>query len=388
MSNNQNDSYANLPDELLEDILKDAPKIADKIKPLFEELQQQRKTLHQTLDENNLICRVGDLENPPSPSVAGIDGGQAIEKSIGADTLIAVGVGVEGLVREDKRKWSSVQYKNWQDVLPHSSESNPKVTRGAMTALELLIISQTPHDVVIADGSHQTPVIGINSLTSMSTLDEPHFQQVTWDIITQFDVIDSLKKAMTNPNVVYLVKYDSSQDLGLSVLKNFNLKLDDKTIMTLILNSDEFTKPLPVGQTPKTKKVWGDLYISVSNKFDFHGRRENIKEDLNKAIALPKNHKVYFTYYKPYKWSPAYRIEMKENCATIDIELAKVLKGIKEQVVSTEIKEPYPQYLADMMAKSISGGLEALRAVVQYQFSDIISDNDDFLQLLTQSYRT
>jgi hypothetical protein len=36
------------------------------------------------------------------------------------------------------------------------------------------------------------------------------------------------------------------------------------------------------------------------------------------------------------------------------------------------------------MAKSISGGLEALRAVVQYQFSD----NPDFLQLLTQSYRT
>lgn len=156
MSNNQNDSYANLPDELLEDILEDAPKIANKIKPLFEELHQQRKTLHQTLDDNNLICRVGDLENPPSPSVAAVDGGQAIEKSIGADTLIAVAVGVEGLVREDKRKWGSVQYKNWQDVLPHSSESNPKVTRGAMTALELLVISKTPHDVVISD-----PVIGL-----------------------------------------------------------------------------------------------------------------------------------------------------------------------------------------------------------------------------------
>ncbi|MCL1471681.1 DNA double-strand break repair nuclease NurA [Argonema antarcticum] len=384
MRNNQNDSYANLPDELLEDILEDAPKIADKIKPLFEKLQRQRKILHQTLDDNNLICRFGDLENPPIPSIAAVDGGQAIEKSIGADTLIAVGVGVEGLVREDKRKWGSVQYKNWQDVLPHSSESNPKVTRGAMTALELLVISQTPHDVVIADGSHQTPVIGINSLTSMSTLDEPHLQQVTWDIINEFEVIDSLKKTMTNPNVVYMVKYDSSQDIGLSVLKNFNLTLDDKTIMTLILEPDEFTKPLAVGQTPKTKQVWSDLYISVSNKFDFHGKRESIKEELNKALALPKNQKVYFTYYKPYKWSPAYRIEMKESCATTEIELAKVLKGVKEQVVTTEIKEPYPQYLADMMAKSISGGLEALRAVVQYQFSD----NPDFLQLLTQSYRT
>ena len=384
MSNNQNDSYANLPDELLEDILEDAPKIADKIKPLFEELQQQRKTLHQTLDDNNLICRVGDLENPPSPSVAAVDGGQAIEKSIGADTLIAVAVGVEGLVREDKRRWSSVQYKNWQDVLPHSSESNPKVTRGAMTALELLVISKTPHDVVIADGSHQTPVIGINSLTSMSSLDEPHFQQATWDIINKFDVIDSLKKTMTNPNVVYMVKYDSSQDIGLSFLKNFNLKLDDKTIMTLILKSDEFTKPLPVGRTPKTQEVWSSLNISLSDKFDFYGQRDNIKEELNKAIVLPKSHKIYFTYYKPYQWSPAYRIEIKENCAKSEIELAKVLKAIKEQVVSTEIKEPYPQYLADMMAKSISGGLEALRAVVQYQFSD----NPDFLQLLTQSYRT
>jgi len=133
MDNKQNDSYANLPDELLEDILEDAPKIADKIKPLFEELEQQKRILHQTLEDNDLICRVGDLENPPSPSIAAVDGGQAIEKSIGAD-ISAVGVGVEGLVREDKRKWGSVQYKNWQDVLPHSSESNPKVTRGAMTA--------------------------------------------------------------------------------------------------------------------------------------------------------------------------------------------------------------------------------------------------------------
>jgi len=139
----------------------------------------------------------------------------------------------------------------------------------------------------------------------MSSLDEPHFQKVTWDIIEQFDLINSLKKTMTNPNIVYMVKYDSSQDIGLSFLKNFNLTLDDKTVMTLILNSDEFTEPLCVGQTDKTKQVWGDLSISLSDRFDFHGQRDTIKEELNKALDLPKNEKVYFTYYKPYKWSPA-----------------------------------------------------------------------------------
>ncbi|TRU31766.1 MAG: hypothetical protein EWV80_00125 [Microcystis aeruginosa Ma_QC_B_20070730_S2] len=45
MTNNKNDNYANLPDELLEDILEDAPKIAEKIKPLFNELQPTFRTL-------------------------------------------------------------------------------------------------------------------------------------------------------------------------------------------------------------------------------------------------------------------------------------------------------------------------------------------------------
>ncbi|WP_293132635.1 hypothetical protein [Okeania sp. SIO3I5] len=104
------------------------------------------------------------------------------------------------------------------------------------------VISQTPHDIIIADGSHQTPVIGINSLTSMSSLDEPHFQEITWHIIEQFNLINSLKKTMTNPNIVYMVKYDSSQDIGLSILKDFNLTLEDKTVMIAILNSDDITK--------------------------------------------------------------------------------------------------------------------------------------------------
>ena len=185
------DNYANLPDDLLEEILKDAPKITEKLLPLFESLENQKGDLRTELANSNLIRNVGELETPLSPSVAAIDGGQAIEKSIGADTLIAVAVGVEGLVREDRRKWTSIQYKNWQDVLPHDSESNPKVVRGAMTALELLVINGTPHDVIIADGSHQTPIIGINSLTSMSTLDNPILEKIMLDIINDFGVCET-----------------------------------------------------------------------------------------------------------------------------------------------------------------------------------------------------
>lgn len=108
------------------------------------------------------------------------------------------------------RKWSGIQHKNWQGILSHHLESNSKIVRGAMTALELLVISQAPHDVIIADGSHQTPVIGINSLTSMSTLDDPIHAKTMFDIINDLDVVVSLKKLMENQNVIYMVKLDST----------------------------------------------------------------------------------------------------------------------------------------------------------------------------------
>ena len=381
----KNELYANLPGDLLEEILEDAPRIAEHLKPLFDELLQNRRNIQDKLEESNLIRNASELENPSSPSVSGIDGGQAIDKALGADTLIAVAVGVEGLVREDKRKWSGVQHKNWQTVLSHHSESNSKIVRGAMTALELLIISQAPHDVIIADGSHQSPVIGINSLTSMSTLDDPIHAKTMFNIINDLNVVASLKKSMENQNVVYMVKYDSSQDIGLTALKNFNIKVDDKTIMSLVLRPNEFTKPLRVGQTNKTQDVWSSLNLSISQKLDCEQHiRDNLKSSLNEAIRIPKNRKIYFTYYKPYDWSPAYRIEIKEQCARSEYELAKVLKAVQEQVVSSDIQEPYPQYLADLMAKSISGGLEALRTVVQAE----ISSNPALLKLITQSYRT
>ena len=97
----KNELYANLPDDLLEEIILDAPRIAEHLKPLFDELLQNRQNIQNKLEESNLIRNASELENPSSPSVSGIDGGQAIDKALGADTLIAVAVGVEGLVRED-----------------------------------------------------------------------------------------------------------------------------------------------------------------------------------------------------------------------------------------------------------------------------------------------
>lgn len=384
MLNSFEEHYANLPDELLEEILKETGSISQKVKTMFDQAGNRRSDMHHELFKNSKIRRAAELESPPSPSVAAVDGGQAIERSIGADTLIAVAVGIEGLVREDNRKWNSIQYANWQDVIQHDAERNPRLLRGIMTALELSITSKAPHEVVILDGSHLTPVIGINSMISMK-IDNPLLTNTTEEILNGYDVVNTLKTVMEKDNIIAMVKYDSSMDIVQTWLKRFNANLDDRTAMTMILEADEFTVPTQVGQTQKSSDFWTGLKFSTPWALN-SSKRDKMQTSLNSSITNSSNRQIYFSYYKPYDWSPAYRIEMKRRVANNELELAKVLKAIKEQVVSPEIREPYPQYLADMMAKSVGNAMDALHAGIYLELSD--TGKKDYLTLITQSYRT
>jgi len=63
---------------------------------------------------------------------------------------------------------------------------------------------------------------------------------------------------------------------------------------------------------------------------------------------------LYFSYYKPFIQTPAYRIEIKKNLAENTNKFEKVLRSIKKQILFPDIREPYPQFLADIVAKNIS----------------------------------
>src|SRR4030095_15440761 len=79
----------------------------------------------------------------------------------------------------------------------------------------------------------------------------------------------------------------------------------------------------------------------------------------------PKNSELYFTYYKPYQDGPAYRIEIKKSLALDSAKLKRCLLSIKKQIVFPEIREPFPQYLVDLMAKNVAGGLFAIQEAIR-----------------------
>jgi len=378
-------THAYLPDELLAAILTGVPTTTGALASAFEEVQRRREQLRRTLIDDGQICRLADLPDVPLPSVAAVDGAYAVEQSLGIDLALAVAVGVEGLAGGPSY-WPGVQFVHWQQALPHTGDDVKRLCRGAMTLAECRIAREAPHDLVILDGSHLSPVIGLNS--ALSLLDGP-LTAIVYDLMRQHRALKSLRAAVCDPRIVGLVKYDAARDLVEAWLDRVPagpfLALDNRTVFTLLLAGGEYTRPVPTGQSERERALWADLHLTIAaHTFP---NRERWLAVLNALIAPLRQGSIWVTYVKPWSWGPALRLEVKASIARTPRHpaLARVLQGIAHQVASPELLEPYPQFLADQMARSVGLGLQAFTAAVTL---DLIARAPEFLPLLSQSYRS
>lgn len=399
MDNQDNRNYAYLPDDLLVKILDKVPNTVDKMNRMFDVQDEPINEGIAELKKQNLINKVSTEEH--TSSLIAVDGSNIVEKMTGTDILLAIGVGVEGLAENKDVEWGERknQYYQYQTVLPHG-EANARLIQGIMFLMELSVLAQADHEVRIMDGNHLTPILKVNSM--LSAKDEnagkdycealSEFLKDTYDKIIP-DIPDIISAAFSNDHIIAMAKYSSSRDIIESYLGNrSDICVDDKTFFSLGLEEDEYLKPLPVGQSKDENRIWGDLHIKCN--------LDTIEEkaDLNEAFAKTlekiktkdlkgkkKESDIYFTYYKPYKDGPAYRIEIKKSLATDQARFEKYLLSLKKQIVFPEIREPYPQYLVDLMAKSIATGLFSIQEAIRLS-PDLKIDRGKFNLLF--NYRT
>jgi hypothetical protein len=153
--------------------------------------------------------------------------------------------------------------------------------------------------------------------------------------------------------------------------------------MSLLLEPGEFTDPQPVALTQQSKSNWLARRIEALTPAD--AAREEVRLALNDVIQSVRDDRLLVTYYKPHVWSPAFRLEIKPDAARPE-RLAAVFAAMRAQVISPEIREPYPQWVADRMAKSVGDALVALRTAVNFDLAD--AGMADYLALTAHSYRT
>jgi hypothetical protein len=76
---------------------------------------------------------------------------------------------------------------------------------------------------------------------------------------------------------------------------------------------------------------------------------------------------------------------MKKTLAEDKKRLERYLLSLKKQIVFPEIREPYPQYLVDLMAKNVAGGMFAIQEAIRLS-ADLKIDKGKFNLLF--NYRT
>jgi len=378
MSNTLDKHYAHLPEELLEKILEAVPKTVDKMNSMFSTEDEPIKKGIDSLRQRNMISSLSASHY--TDSLIAVDGSNILEKMIGNDIILAVALGVEGLTQNTSVDWQKGknQYYQWQTVLPHD-EATPRLCQGVMFLMELSVLANSSHRIRIMDGTHFTPLLKINSM--LSAYDEKagdkyvdalrDFLQETYNKIIP-DIPDIVETAFNDNAIIAIAKYSSSTDITDSYLKNINVSLDDKTFFSLGLDEREYLVPLPVGQSEEErKKIWDDLHIKCN--LQIH-EKEKLNNALREAIlsmrtkdhnGRRKESELYFTYFKPYQDGPAYRIECKKAVAEDKTLFEEYLESIRRQIVFPEIREPFPQYLGDIMAKSVSGGLYAIQEAIR-----------------------
>jgi hypothetical protein len=241
-----------------------------------------------------------------------------------------------------------------------------------MVAQELSILAGAPHKVRILDGSHLTLVIQLNSALTSQSDDVRAEARRVWD---RLETARSLSEVCAGSTIIAMPKYDSSRVVTeiLEGVRRETLPGDDKHLLTLLLNEGEYIEPQRVPEEP-----WSSLH------FNALPGDEDIAAAFTKAIEPLHDRSLLFTYFKPDELSPAFRIELKSNAPSEYIDVLSAT--VAGQITGPFVREPYPQYLADVMAKSVGLGLSALQAAVQLSLSRM--GRPELSEFLIHSYRT
>ena len=388
-------SYAYLPEDLLLQMLEKAPKTAKKLADTIGINEFEVDAARTILEENKFIrvCQEGN----DTKSIMAADGANIIEHKASADILLAIAVGVDGLSKEHSITWpkESKQYQQWQGALPHHV-ANTRLAQGVMFLMELSILAEADREIRIMDGSHLTSILKLNSL--LSAKDEDQADKPYVDALSNFlyenykkvipDIPDIIQSAFSQESIIGLTKYSSSREIIDSQLQTLSIIADDKVFMSTLLKENEYTEPLPVGQSDRDKEIWKAIHIKCNLPIKGVDIQEfsTQLEDAISQFKITDDHEseLYFSYYKPLENTMAHRLEIKKDVAEDKEKLEYFLRSLKKQIIFPEIREPYPQFLADIIAKNIHFGMEAVNQAI---FNDPVLNTGKNFDLILP-YRT
>jgi hypothetical protein len=368
------DSHAlALPADMLESVLRDADRMAADTAALLEPLSQQRDRIRSALAAGEQIVTVP--EPPEQVTLGAVDGGYVVDQLYAADRLVICALVAEGM---RTIRTGEIHHATWTQVMAHQTDLD-RLASAVMTCLELSLLQGITYQARIFDGSHQTPVIALNSALSSAN---PRVRAITARIVKETRAVEALQKLCHDTDgarIVGLPKADTSTEFCAKYRRDYGFDLPpvtDRVLATEVLERGEMLKP-------RKPENWHRLHIFSRRPRDDDAEQEpdpavseqvrEVADELNEAIE-PLRHcseagrGIGITYLKPHRSDTCVKIEYK---ASAGIDHGTWLAGVlSAEVPGPHMQEPYGQFVADLWAKNISAAAEALAAATMHKMSD------------------
>jgi hypothetical protein len=368
----RSEPFSDLPDALVRDLLRVAVPVGDSVRERITKLGASAGLYRAAAASSGIVRRKADLERSREPSTAGVDGSYQIHSLTSLDLCAAAAIAIEGTSKEAKRHWPEPYHRMWAGAIPHADDTTG-VLRALMVSMELTLALDAPHDLVMLDGAFASLIIYLNQ--GLSNINDVPGELGTTlkEAWGEGALFEQLMEALRSDRIIAMPKFTGRNELitegGLASADG----VDGRTLATVILHPGEYTKPLPAHRDADRQPQ------------DYHLPNVVGSGDQNRMNGALQD--VHVTYFRPYGWVPAVRVELPGAIAHSPARLSLALEGIEGQFFSPAVVEPYPLFLADRMVKSLGAGVAVVEQTVMQHVADG-EGNLELAMLCLQSFRT
>ncbi len=357
--------FGDLPDALIRELLARAERISDQARASVDDQVRQRESLRDRAVSLGLVHRLPETIENRIQSVAAVDGSIASHRLAAFDLNVAAALRVDGIghVASDGECRAVLD--------PHmiaAHRYSREMIYALMFCMEYEMADSAPEKLVMLDGAFSTGMIGISlglksAVQGRDELSQALFNR--WIDHTR----ETVPRILTSSSIVALPKWSPTNEFARLFHDHWpQSETSGRSIASLILDADEYT----------------DLFRLETHGFSVDDQvfGPNYRRDIQARFEA-----VRVVYFKPHNWSHAYRIEMPSEIAEDAQRMHAVLDAIRRQTTNPAMLEPYPLYVADRFAKSLSKGVNALLDTVR---RDVVSSSDapELAYSMLNSYRT
>lgn len=245
---------------------------------------------------------------------------------------------VQGVLYSTARK--NIKTCNYRKTGPND-EAFRHLAPGLRQLAEIRLIHDVS-DLTILDNSFWSLLMDANkTITAYHKLPENSGKELFDNVVDTLYNKGLFVKAIANYNVVAVSKTATSK----SISKNqnysdlFKFPVSDRALMSKVLQPGEYL-------IPQRLSIMTDGNFGIENREFSSTDRSKIEHIYKESLGV--------LFYRPWAHQRAYRIEAHFSLLDDHDSLVALLGAIKESTQIHGIMEPEPQFLADLLAKSVS----------------------------------